>query len=250
MRKGVEFFIKPLNVNNNYSVRSFITEVIAGPLYRLALFGKSPKIWLIEDDQDQVFLGSEFLPNFNTFADLLKKAVTKSEINLKNCLEEQIQHKFKRELQKSVGNSKYFAKFLAACLIFREFDFNLENFGIVETNDTGVTERKWAKIDHGLSFEYQRFDQECLSSDCLEILNFYLQDRKKCKNQILDNLYQFSLLVIQIGYIAELFNCGVGKRSNKFTQSTLKQSNSIVYFIAQNVLFYIQPKPLNWIEFR
>src|SRR6266576_5130862 len=63
-------------------------------------------------------------------------------------------------------------------------------------------------------------------------------------------LYQFSLLVIQIGYIAELFNCGVGKRSNKFTQSTLKQSNSIVYFIAQNVLFYIQPKPLNWIEFR
>src|SRR6266576_269875 len=62
--------------------------------------------------------------------------------------------------------------------------------------------------------------------------------------------YQFSLLVIQIGYIAELFNCGVGKRSNKFTQSTLKQSNSIVYFIAQNVLFYIQPKPLNWIEFR
>ncbi len=52
-------------------------------------------------------------------------------------------------------------------------------------------------------------------------------------------LYQFSLLVSQIGEIAELFNCGAGKRSNKFAQSTLKQSNCIVYFIAQNVLFYI-----------
>ncbi len=51
--------------------------------------------------------------------------------------------------------------------------------------------------------------------------------------------YQFSLLVSQIGEIAELFNCGAGKRSNKFAQSTLKQSNCIVYFIAQNVLFYI-----------
>ncbi len=52
-------------------------------------------------------------------------------------------------------------------------------------------------------------------------------------------LYQFSLLVSQIGEIAELFNCGAGKRSNKFAQSTLKQSNCIVYFIAQNVLFYV-----------
>nr|WP_265032588.1 hypothetical protein [Wolbachia endosymbiont (group A) of Sicus ferrugineus] len=32
---------------------------------------------------------------------------------------------------------------------------------------------------------------------------------------------------------------GAGKRSNKFAQSTLKQSNCIVYFIAQNVLFYV-----------
>ncbi len=53
------------------------------------------------------------------------------------------------------------------------------------------------------------------------------------------DLYQFSLLVSQIGEIAELFNCGAGKRSNKFAQSTLKQSNCIVYFIAQNVLFYV-----------
>lgn len=36
-----------------------------------------------------------------------------------------------------------------------------------------------------------------------------------------------------------LFNCGVGKRSNKFIQSALKQSNCIVDFIVQNVLFYI-----------
>lgn len=187
MRKGVEFFIKPLNVNNNYSVRSFITEVIAGPLYRLALFGKSPKIWLIEDDQDQVFLGSEFLPNFNAFNHLYIEARDKSNIKQEKYSDE-AQHKFKEELQKSVENSKYFAKFLAACLIFREFDFNLGNFGIVETNDTGVTERKWAKIDHGLSFEYQRFDQECSSSDCLGILKFYLQERKQHGHPAVDGL--------------------------------------------------------------
>ncbi|RDD34241.1 hypothetical protein Wcon_01712 [Wolbachia endosymbiont of Cylisticus convexus] len=48
-------------------------------------------------------------------------------------------------------------------------------------------------------------------------------------------LYQFSLLASQIGDIAELFNCRVGKGSNKFTQSKLKESNCIVYFITQNV---------------
>ncbi len=72
-----------------------------------------------------------------------------------------------------------------------------------------------------------------------------LDKRVKKLAQKVNESYQFSLLCSQIGYIAELFNCGAGKRSNKFTQSTLKQSNSIVYFIAQNVLFYIQPKPLD-----
>ncbi len=63
-REGVEFFIKPLNIysNKEYAIQSFVTEVIVGPLYRLALFGKSPKIWLIKDDQGEVYLGSEFLP--------------------------------------------------------------------------------------------------------------------------------------------------------------------------------------------
>lgn len=184
-RRGVDFFIKPLNVSDNYSVQSFITEIIAGPLYRLALFGKSPKIWLIKDDKNQIYLGSEFLPNFNTFADLFKRAVTKSEINTKNCLEEQVQHKFKGELQKSAGSSRQFAKFLAACLIFREFDFNLGNFGIIEVNDTGIAERKWAKIDHGLSFEYSHLFN---ISGCSELLKFYLQDRKQCKDRTLDRL--------------------------------------------------------------
>ncbi|WP_353271879.1 ankyrin repeat domain-containing protein [Wolbachia endosymbiont (group A) of Nomada goodeniana] len=187
MRKGVDFFIKPLNVDNDDSVRSFITEVIAGPLYRLALFGKSPKIWLIEDDQDQIFLGSEFLPNFNAFNHLYIEARDKSNIKQEKYSDE-AQHKFKEELQKSVENSKYFAKFLAACLIFREFDFHLGNFGMTETNDTGIAERKWAKIDHGLSFEYQRFDQECSSSDCLGILKFYLQERKQHGHPAVDGL--------------------------------------------------------------
>nr|WP_255419632.1 hypothetical protein [Wolbachia endosymbiont of Litomosoides brasiliensis] len=40
------------------------------------------------------------------------------------------------------------------------------------------------------------------------------------------------------------------KRSNKFAQSTPKQSNCITDFITQNALFYIQPKSLNRIEFR
>lgn len=185
MREGVKFFIKQLD---HESAQAFITEVIAGPLYRLTLFGKSPKIWLIDDDQGQVYLGSEFLPNFNTFADLFKKAVTSSEINPKNCLEEQIQHKFKRELQKSAGSSRQFAKLLAACLIFREFDFNLGNFGIIEMNDPDIAEKKWAKVDHGLSFEYKYLNSCLYKSDCLEILKFYLQDRKQCKNQTLDNL--------------------------------------------------------------
>lgn len=189
MRKGVEFFIKPLNVSDDYSVQSFITEIIAGPLYRLALFGKSPKIWLIKDDKNQIYLGSEFLLNFRTFADLFKGAVTKSEINPKNCLKEQVQHKFKGELRKSAGSSRQFSKFLSACLIFREFDFNLGNFGIIETNDPGIAEKKWAKVDHGLSFEYRHFDSYLSNiSDCSEILKFYLQDRKQSKNQILDNL--------------------------------------------------------------
>lgn len=188
-RRGVGFFIKPLNVSDDYSVQSFITEIIAGPLYRLALFGKSPKIWLIKDDKNQIYLGSEFLPNFNTFADLFKGAVTKSEINPKNCLKEQVQHKFKGELRKSAGSSRQFSKFLSACLIFREFDFNLGNFGIIETNDPGIAEKKWAKVDHGLSFEYRHFDSYLSNiSDCSEILKFYLQDRKQSKNQILDNL--------------------------------------------------------------
>lgn len=185
MREGVKFFIKQLD---HKSIQAFVTEVIAGPLYRLTLFGKSPKIWLIDDDRGQVYLGSEFLPNFNTFADLFKKAVTNSEINPKNCLEEQIQHKFKRELQKSAGSSRQFAKLLAACLIFREFDFNLGNFGIIEINDPDIAEKKWAKVDHGLSFEYRHLDSYLSKSDCLEILKFYLQDRNYCKNQTLDNL--------------------------------------------------------------
>lgn len=188
-RGEVEFFIKPLDINNDYSIQSFVTEAIAGPLYRLALFGKSPKVWLIKGDQSQVYLGSEFLPNFNTFADLFKRAVTESKINSKNCLEEQIQHEFKKKLRKSAGNSRQFAKFLAACLIFREFDFNLGNFGIIETNGPGIAEKKWAKIDHGLSFEYKHFDSYLSNvSSCSEILEFYLQDRKYLKDQILDNL--------------------------------------------------------------
>ncbi len=53
-RGEVKFFIKPLDINNDYSIQSFVTEAIAGPLYRLALFGKSPKVWLIKGDQSQV----------------------------------------------------------------------------------------------------------------------------------------------------------------------------------------------------
>ncbi|NUY39916.1 hypothetical protein GO684_04820, partial [Wolbachia endosymbiont of Litomosoides brasiliensis] len=37
-------------------------------------------------------------------------------------------------------------------------------------------------------------------------------------------LYQSSLLVGQINDVAELFNCGVKERDNKFAQSALKQS--------------------------
>lgn len=33
---------------------SFVTEVIAGAIYRLVLFGKSPKIWLIRDNRNRV----------------------------------------------------------------------------------------------------------------------------------------------------------------------------------------------------
>ncbi len=66
-----------------------------------------------------------------------------------------------------------------------------------------------------------------------------LQNQNGIRELLLEYLYQLSLLASQIGDIAELFNCGAGKRSNKFAQSTLKQSNCIVYFIAQNVLFYI-----------
>ncbi len=92
-------------------------------------------------------------------------------------------------MRKSAGNSRQFAKFLAACLIFREFDFNLGNFGIIETNGPGIAEKKWAKIDHGLSFEYKHFDSYFSNvSSCSEILEFYLQDRKYLKDQILDNL--------------------------------------------------------------
>ncbi|NUY39161.1 hypothetical protein GO684_00100 [Wolbachia endosymbiont of Litomosoides brasiliensis] len=42
--------------------------------------------------------------------------------------------------------------------------------------------------------------------------------------------------------IAELFNCGVRKRDNKFAQSTLKRSNCIIDFIMQSIMFYIQLK--------
>ncbi|WP_410543298.1 hypothetical protein [Wolbachia endosymbiont of Litomosoides brasiliensis] len=56
------------------------------------------------------------------------------------------------------------------------------------------------------------------------------------------------MLVDKISDIAELFNCGVKKRGNKFAQNALKQSNCIIDFIAQNVLFHIQPKSLNRIE--
>ncbi|MFP3024257.1 MAG: hypothetical protein ACEY3K_15790, partial [Wolbachia sp.] len=38
------------------------------------------------------------------------------------------------------------------------------------------------------------------------------------KNSDLSYLYQFLLLMNQIRSIAELFNCGRGKRGNKFTQ--------------------------------
>lgn len=188
--KEMEFFIKPLNVDNDCSVQSFITEVIAGPLYRLALFGKSPKIWLIEDDKkSQVYLGSEFLPNFDTFANLYKKAIKGSKINSQNYSEKQVQDKFEEELQTSVENSKYFAKFLAACLIFGEFDFHLGNFGVTETNDTGIAERKWAKIDHGLSFQYEHFGKYLSDiSYCSKILEFYLQERKQHPDPVLDGL--------------------------------------------------------------
>ncbi|NUY39728.1 hypothetical protein GO684_03575 [Wolbachia endosymbiont of Litomosoides brasiliensis] len=54
----------------------------------------------------------------------------------------------------------------------------------------------------------------------------------------------------QTSNIAELFNCEVNKEGNKFAQSTLKQDNYIIDFITQNVLFYIQSKPLNRIELR
>ncbi|NUY39664.1 hypothetical protein GO684_03220 [Wolbachia endosymbiont of Litomosoides brasiliensis] len=56
------------------------------------------------------------------------------------------------------------------------------------------------------------------------------------------------MLVGQISDIAELFNCGVKKRGNKFAQSVLKQSSYIADFITQNVLFYTQLKSLNKIE--
>ncbi|NUY39395.1 hypothetical protein GO684_01595 [Wolbachia endosymbiont of Litomosoides brasiliensis] len=52
----------------------------------------------------------------------------------------------------------------------------------------------------------------------------------------------------QISSIVELFYCGVRKKSNKFAQGALKQANCIMDFIAQSVLFYIQPKSLNRIE--
>nr|WP_246228202.1 hypothetical protein [Wolbachia endosymbiont of Litomosoides brasiliensis] len=53
----------------------------------------------------------------------------------------------------------------------------------------------------------------------------------------------------RINDIAELFNCGVGKGGDKFVQSALKQSNCIINFITQNVLFYyIQPKSLNRVK--
>ncbi|NUY39358.1 hypothetical protein GO684_01380 [Wolbachia endosymbiont of Litomosoides brasiliensis] len=57
------------------------------------------------------------------------------------------------------------------------------------------------------------------------------------------------MLVVQISNIVELFNCGVRKRGNKFAQSALKQSNCIIGFITQNVLFYIQLKPFNKLSF-
>ncbi|NUY39307.1 hypothetical protein GO684_01010 [Wolbachia endosymbiont of Litomosoides brasiliensis] len=56
------------------------------------------------------------------------------------------------------------------------------------------------------------------------------------------------MLVGQISNIAELFNHEVRKKGNKFAQSALKQSNCIIDFITQNVLFYIQSKSLNRIS--
>jgi len=139
-------------------------------------------------------LGSEFVPNFDTFGDLVDKVYENSMIG-QNDLEVQAQHKVKEELQKSLGSSECFVKLLAACLIFREYDFYRLNFGVmVETDNVGTETRKWAKIDHGASFRYPfcnphddgmakylPFSQRD-ELDYSDILNYYLN-----RGDIMDN---------------------------------------------------------------
>ncbi|MHC3897950.1 UNVERIFIED_CONTAM: hypothetical protein LBW93_03440 [Wolbachia endosymbiont of Nasonia longicornis] len=143
---------------DNLNVADFIREYVTGDLYKLLLHDRAPVIELVtnnnlprkrfangndlfkecieqEKNQEQLHLRSKFLDKFATLMSLKEKG-------------------------KNYQDAKGFEKILAAQILLGESDITQpENFGVIEKeyeNAKGkkVTEKLWAKIDHGRSLCY------------------------------------------------------------------------------------------------
>lgn len=136
-----------------------IREYIAAPLYNLLLPGRSPNIGIIQQNQGKNYINSEFLSEFQTVADSLRKGA-----------------------HSTVSG---FESVVVASMLLGEVDPNAANLGVMQDKNGN----KMAKIDHGYSLVNFPKTKEGLKHDLHTI--FFLPDARPYNELIQNKKFTF-----------------------------------------------------------
>lgn len=145
-----------------------IREFIAGDIFGLLLYGKSPNIGLVEVDKDNVAVRSRFLEGATTLYDFVTN---------------------KKNAGKKVVNVE---KIFAACLIVGDPDFHSQNVMVHQNSDTG--EYELDKIDHGRSFLYHRINPSLINVSTAAIY-YFIEIASLYNGLILNNQMRFDVAI-------------------------------------------------------
>lgn len=119
----------------------FVNEFVTAPLYNITLYNRAPMIAEVQVTQEQVGLGSKFLPNFKSIYEFCK-----TDDNDDDLFGSALDYS---KLTKATGMEKVFASILA----WGETDEHYENIGVmlIDKTENKPEELVFAKIDHGRS---------------------------------------------------------------------------------------------------
>ncbi|KLT21658.1 hypothetical protein wVul_1403 [Wolbachia endosymbiont of Armadillidium vulgare str. wVulC] len=250
---------------DDLNIADFIREYVAGDLYKLFLYDRAPIVELVTNNDlpEKRFVKNE--AQSSESHEKYEKGEYKFQDQSKECIEQEksqdklhLRSKFldkfitlmdPKEKGKNYQDAKGFEKILAAQILLGESDIRPGNFGVIEkeyedAKGEKVTEKLWAKIDHGRSLYFSfsntkdylqnffntlfqlriygiKIDLEKLSKELKDFIDYYDQNKEKFEalidkkanslNHILNPNMQFDLKYIGPGLNVRNFKCMNGE---------------------------------------